>query len=135
MNESLCIMTWNANGIQLHKHEIELLLKNDEVYVLLLSETHLIEGSRIYLENYHCYHAHHPSGCARGGAAVIINTLQRKIDSVVQAAFIAIKNAVGQKLTLGAVISATKRTCRWSYISKCNCFDKKILDTSWRLEC
>ncbi len=109
MNESLCIMTWNANGVQLHKHEIELLLKNNEVDVLLLSETHLIEGSRIYFKNYHCYQAHYPSGRARGGAAVIIKRnlrhhhLKPKIDPVIQAAFVAIKDAAGEKLTLGAV--------------------------------
>lgn len=72
MNAPLLIMTWNANGAQLRKHEIYLLLNNNKVDILLFLETPLIERSKIYYKNYHCYQAHHPSGRARKGTAIII---------------------------------------------------------------
>lgn len=66
-------MTWSANGAQLHKYEIDLLLNNSNVDTLLLLKTHLIEGSKIiYFKNYHCYQGHHPSGCVRKGPSIII---------------------------------------------------------------
>ena len=45
-------MTWNTKGAQIHKHEIALLLKNNDVDLMLPSETDLIEGSKIHFKNY-----------------------------------------------------------------------------------
>lgn len=66
MGEALKILRWNANGIQLHKNEIELLLVTQNINILLVSETHLINNSKIFFKNYSCYQANHKTHGGRG---------------------------------------------------------------------
>lgn len=39
--KSLFIVQWNANGTQQHKNELELFLKNHNIDIMLIAETHL----------------------------------------------------------------------------------------------
>lgn len=66
------IGTWNANGLQNHRDEVEILINNNEIDILLISETHFQENSFLKISGYVCYDTRHPSGAARGGTAVLI---------------------------------------------------------------
>ncbi len=67
MTIPLRICAWNANGILLHKHEVELLLQLHKIDVMLLTETHLTDGARFRFTNYTLIAAHHPSGASTRG--------------------------------------------------------------------
>lgn len=68
----LRIATWNANGIQNRKYELEVFLKEQHIDVCLLSETHSTKQSYLKIHGYQIYQTIHPDNQARGGTAVII---------------------------------------------------------------
>lgn len=72
MPKAIKIMLWNANGIQKHKKEIELILQTEHIDVCLISETHLTRHSTFCIDNYDTYHTIHPMNCARGGSAILV---------------------------------------------------------------
>lgn len=77
MDNKLRIAIWNANGLSQHIPELEIFLKNENIDICLVSETHLTKDSHITIFNYACYHSPHPSNRARGGSAVLIkNNIQ-----------------------------------------------------------
>ena len=49
-------------------------LVEQKIDVCLISETHFTRESYLKLRDFEVYHTIHPSNCARGGSAVIINT-------------------------------------------------------------
>lgn len=71
MNQ-LKICFWNANGLSQHKHEVELFLQEQEIDVLLVSETHFTLKNCFRINGYFTYDTKHPSGRACGGTAVIV---------------------------------------------------------------
>ena len=75
MNKPIKILLWNANGIQKHKKELEIILRTKEIDVCLVAETHLTSQSYFKINNYDTYHTTHPLNCARGGSAVIIKSI------------------------------------------------------------
>lgn len=68
----LKIMAWNANGLQQHQNELQVVLNIENIDVCLISESHFTRESYIHFEGYKTYHALHPDNTARGGSAIII---------------------------------------------------------------
>ena len=63
------IALWNANSLAQHKFELELFLKQQQIDVMLISETHFTDKN-----GYNVYHTQHPSGEAHGGTGIIIKS-------------------------------------------------------------
>ena len=68
------IALWNANGLAQHKFELELFLKQQQIDVMLISETHLTDKNYLKIHGYDFYHTQHPSGKAHGGTEIIIKS-------------------------------------------------------------
>lgn len=66
------IVTWNANGLYKKRINIPIFLSEGDIDILLISETHFTFDSFLKIPGYALYHTVHPSGNARGGAAIII---------------------------------------------------------------
>lgn len=77
MRTSIKIMEWNANGLQQHKDELQVILEKEDIDICLICETHFTNQSFITFKNYCFYHTFHPSNNARGGSAILI---KRTID-------------------------------------------------------
>ena len=74
MINTLKVMLWNANGVQKHKKELEILLNSKKIDVCLVAETHFTKESYFKIQFFETYHTTHPMNCARGGSAVIIRS-------------------------------------------------------------
>lgn len=72
MIELLKICNWNANGLIKHIQEIKHFLVNNDVDILLISETHCTSKSYVKIPQYTIYYTNHPDGTAHGGTAIII---------------------------------------------------------------
>lgn len=69
----LKICFWNANGLSQHKKEVEHFLHEQEIDVLLVSETHFTQKNCFRVNGYSTYDTKHPSGRACGGTAIIVH--------------------------------------------------------------
>lgn len=78
MTDLLKIVLWNANGLSRRKAELEHFLNDESIDIALIAETHFTNRFCLKrLENYKIFSCNHPSGRARGGAAIIIkNSIQ-----------------------------------------------------------
>lgn len=86
---SFKIAVWNANGLSQHSHEIEIFLKNGDIDIMLISETHFTQKSFLRLKGYTIYTTNHPSGTARGGSAIIVkNTIHHSPKSSFQKSYV-----------------------------------------------
>lgn len=78
MNEKrvLKICTWNANGLLQKLDELEIFMREKDIDICLVSETHVKkkEEKKLHLKikGYNDFHACHPSGKARGGSSLFI---------------------------------------------------------------
>ena len=68
------IALWNANGLAQHKFELELFLKQQQIDVMLISETHFTDKNYLKIHGYNFYHTQHPSGKAHSGTRIIIKS-------------------------------------------------------------
>ena len=68
------IALWNANGLAQNKFELELFLKQQQIDVLLKSETHFTDKSYLKIHGYNFYHTQHPSGKAHDDSGIIIKS-------------------------------------------------------------
>lgn len=73
-NQFLLIVTWNANGLSQRARELELFLREHNIDIALISETHFTDKNYIKFKNYCIYWTTHPSERARGGTALIIKS-------------------------------------------------------------
>ena len=71
-NCNLSIVHWNANGLIHKKLELEDFIKEHQVDILLITETHLKKYHNIYIPNYTTIRNDRTSG-KKGGTAIIIN--------------------------------------------------------------
>ena len=71
MNNLLQIALWNANGLSQHAEELKMFISNDNIDIMLVSETHFTERSHFKIPNDSLYYTNHPVGTARGEFAVI----------------------------------------------------------------
>lgn len=104
----LRITTWNANGIQNRKQELEIFLNTQNIDVCLISETHLTKQSYLKLRGYKVYHTIHPDNQAKGGSAIIIkDNINHYEEHCLQSAEIQLTvveiKSIKQKLTVGAL--------------------------------
>lgn len=70
----LKICFWNANGVNQHKSEIFNFLSNNNIDVLLLSETHLTNKYNFNIPRYTFHKTNHPDGKAHGGTGILIKS-------------------------------------------------------------
>lgn len=104
MIELLKIVSWNANGLPRHVSKGDLLafLKSNEVDILLVSETHFNRKTHCKVFGYDLYHANHPSGTSKDGAAILVrNTIkhsemQHITEEHIQAASIQLNDVSGK---------------------------------------
>ena len=68
------IAQWNANGLQQHKEEVKLSLKQNLIDILLVSETHFTHKSHFSIPGYDICYTCHPDGTAHEGSAIIIKS-------------------------------------------------------------
>src|SRR6266576_3363435 len=68
----LRIMTWNANGLRQRCRKLEVFLHDNHIDIALISEIHFTNKDHCRIAGYQGYWTLHPSGAARGGAAVFI---------------------------------------------------------------
>ena len=113
MDEFLRIMAWNANGLNNHLNELQIVLDTEKIDICLSSETHLVTQSKS--KNYKSYHTVNPDNCARGGSAIIIrNSIdhyeEEKISSLkFQTTTVTVKTK-NQPLSITAVYSPPKHS-------------------------
>lgn len=72
MAKNLKIVTWNANGLHNHLSELNLFLKNENIDICLVSESHNTKQSYINIKGYAKYNAYHPRNLARGGVTIFV---------------------------------------------------------------
>jgi hypothetical protein len=67
---------------------------------MLISETHFTEKSYLKLPNYVVYHTNHPDGTARGGTAIIKNSIKHHepnnySENLLQVTSVSVQDSVG----------------------------------------
>jgi exonuclease III len=103
-------MKWNANGLQHHQHEPEVILSTENIDICLTSETHFTKEYFIRFKNYITYHTIHPANTARGGSAVRIrNNIkhfeeEKYVTCGIQATIVTVETSK-QRLTVSAIYS------------------------------
>lgn len=65
---------WNANGLSQHRNEVEVFLKNNQLDMVLVSETHFTDRSYFNINGFNIIRCDRPDGTARGGSAIIIKS-------------------------------------------------------------
>ncbi|RVE49086.1 hypothetical protein evm_006207 [Chilo suppressalis] len=64
--------TWNINGLTPNKYETELVMIQQNLDVLLISEAHCTSATNLKFRNYNCYVTLHPDGTGHADSAIII---------------------------------------------------------------
>ena len=72
MIRTIKIAQWNANGLQNHKLELESFLKENEIDIMLICETHLTSKHNFRLYGYSLHINNHPDDKPCGGTAIAI---------------------------------------------------------------
>jgi hypothetical protein len=104
----LRIAQWNANGLQLHKEEVKLFLNENQIDILLISETHFTSKNHFTLPGYDVYYTNHPDGTAHGGTAILIKTTiayyeqLKYAETAIQATSVRVKGPL-RDITIAAV--------------------------------
>ena len=70
--DTLKIAAWNSNGLQQRALEIKTFIYNNNIDILLVSETHFTTKSYLKIPYYTIYDTKHPLGKAHGRTAVIV---------------------------------------------------------------
>ncbi|KAL7724574.1 hypothetical protein ACLKA6_002504 [Drosophila palustris] len=65
---------WNADGLIRHQLELAAWMKEEQVDVMLVSESHLNDRSYLKMNGFSIYAANQPGNCSFAGAAIIINS-------------------------------------------------------------
>ena len=68
----LKIVLWNANGLAQHTEEVKNYIQNQQVDIMLISETHFTARSYFKTPNYEIYDTQHPDDNSHGGTAIFI---------------------------------------------------------------
>ena len=115
--QMLKIAVWNANGLVNHSQELKTFIHNQNLDIILISETHFTRKSYLKIPNYTIYNTEHPDGTAHGGAAIIIrNTIKHhEIEKFkhehIQATNIIVDDWIGQ-ITFSAIYCPPKHTIK-----------------------
>lgn len=73
-NNSLTILSWNANGLKNHKDEFLITLQEKIIDIALISETHFTNNYSLNLPVFRSYQTNHPDGTAHAGAAIYVRS-------------------------------------------------------------
>lgn len=117
MTTHLKLAVWNANGLAQHTEEVKTFLKNQEIDIMLISETHFTKKSYVKIHNYSIYDTQHPDGNAHGGTAIIIrNGIKHHLHGYyqlehIQSTSVTIEDWIGQ-LTVAAVYCPPKHAIK-----------------------
>jgi len=112
----LKIVLWNANGLAQHA-EVKNYVQNQQVDVMLISETHFTTRSYFKITNFAIYDTQHPDGTAHGGTAILIkNGIKHYLHGHynlehLQATSITVEDWVGP-LTIAAIYCPPKHTTK-----------------------
>lgn len=102
---ALRINLWNANGLAFHRPEIEVFLSEEELDIVLLSETHFTGRS---IHEHKTYHNQHLDATAHEGTAIVISEkiqhseMNKYEEDYLQATRIEIRDSIGS-LTIAAI--------------------------------
>jgi hypothetical protein len=112
----LNIVLWNANGLAQHTAEVKNYILNQQVDIMLISETHFT-ARNYQLPNYATYDTQHPDGTAHSGTEILIKHGIKhhlhghcKLEHL-QATSITVEDWVGP-LTIAAIYCPHKHTIR-----------------------
>ena len=70
----LKIAVWNANGLAQRSLEVSQFMKDNNISIMLVSETHFTNKTFFKINNFEIHCTNHPAGTARGGSAIIIDS-------------------------------------------------------------
>lgn len=114
---ALKIGVWNANGLIARAQDLKLFILQNNIDVMLISETHFTHKSYVRIPNYSVYSTQHPDGTAHGGMAIIIkNSIKHQeakqyTEDCIQATSTIVEDWIGS-LTLTAVYSPPKHNIK-----------------------
>ena len=79
------LVNLNANGLSYHTLELKSFLLENNIDILLASETHFTRKRHFVIPAYSLYNTNHPDGTAHGGSAILIkssirHTLEEKYE-------------------------------------------------------
>lgn len=74
------LLIWNANGLNRHALELKELIKEKDIDIIMISETHFTNKSHIKIKDYRTYLTNHPDGTGHGGTAIIIKNKIKHIE-------------------------------------------------------
>lgn len=115
--QTLRICHWNANGLAQHAQEIKAFINNQNIDIMLISETHFTTKNFLKIHKYSIYDTKHPDRTAHGGSAVIIkdtikhHEASKYIQEHIQATSVTIDDWTGP-LTITAVYCPPKHTIK-----------------------
>lgn len=101
------IAIWNANGLSQHLPEVKTFITNQDIDIMLISETHSTNKTYIRIPKYKIYDSKYPNNKAHGGAAIIIrenikhHEMEKHEKEHLQAASVSLEDGLG-----GCTISA-----------------------------
>jgi len=72
MAQSLEIIARNANGVLQHMNEVIISILNNNIDIMLISETHLTRKHYFKIPSYSIYHITHPNSTAYSDTVIII---------------------------------------------------------------
>lgn len=99
--DELCIATYNANSIYHDLLEVRQFLEDENIDIMLVSETHLKPGLRANIANYNCYRTDRLT--AGGGTAIYIKRSIRHFEAPVPELRTTEATAVAVETTAGIV--------------------------------
>jgi len=70
----LKIVLWNDNGLAQYTEEVKNYIQDQQVDIMLISETHFTTRSYFKIPHYAIYNTQHSDGTAHGGTAILIKT-------------------------------------------------------------
>jgi len=70
----LRIAQWKAKGLQQHKEEVKLFLNQNQIDILLISESRFTSRNHFTIPGYDLCYNNQPHGRAHGGTAILIKT-------------------------------------------------------------
>jgi exonuclease III len=73
-NNSLTILSWNANGLKNHKDEFLITLQEKRIDIALISETHFTNNYSLNLPGFRSYKTNHPDGTPHAGAVIYVRS-------------------------------------------------------------
>ena len=111
------IAVWNANGLSSHMLEVKQFMKDHDIDIMLISETHFTVKSFVNINGYAIHSTMHPAGTARGGSAVIVKkSLNHEVlteykTDFIQATTILVKDNLGP-ITVTAIYCPPKHSIK-----------------------